>query len=190
MEASGTKKMKRTQAKTKAKSKTKAKAKAWAKRRPRNDAVEPPAAAQHLPPADEPPEVDIVVAGQPAVGPPIAPVGNEVLAGAPVELPPADGAPVELPPAAAQPGQRRIVALMWEDVPCASCGLIAGQIKYDPAPGSRDGPSWIMRVEDPAAPGKWPQFGHYFRTRRTSVVGELAAFATEWVTENHCCPAG
>ena len=148
------------------------------------------AAAQHLPPADEPPEVDIVVAGQPAVGPPIAPVGNEVLAGAPVELPPADGAPVELPPAAAQPGQRRIVALIWEDVPCASCGLIAGQIKYDPAPGNRDGPSWIMRVEDPAAPGKWPQCGHYFRTRLTSVVGELAASATNWVTENHCCLAG
>lgn len=184
------KKKQRAQAKTKAKSKAKAKAKAWAKRRPRNNAVEPPAAAQHLPPADEPPEVDIVAAGQPAVGPPIAPVGNEVLAGAPVELPPADGAPVGLPPAAAQPGQRRSGALLWQDVPCASCGLIAGQIKYDPAPGNRDGPSWIMRVEDPAAPGKWPQCGHYFRTRRTSVVGELAAFATNWVTENHGCPAG
>ena len=84
--------------------------------------------------------------------------------------------------------RRRVLDLQWTEVTCTVCNGIAGQLKFDPAPGNRDGPSWVMRVPDPNT-REWPQQGERFRRRRTSRVGDDDGFARAWIQENRvCCP--
>ena len=78
-------------------------------------------------------------------------------------------------------------ATPWEVVLCVACGSEAGQYKFEPCPGLRDGPSWIMRTANPD--GAWPTCGPRFRTRRTSVVGDSPDFAQNWCQTNRTCCA-
>jgi hypothetical protein len=74
----------------------------------------------------------------------------------------------------------------WETVQCAVCGAEAGQMKLIPLPGLRDGPTWHMRVKDPATL-QWPTHGPRYKTRRTSVVGDSPAHGLEWCRSNRTC---
>ena len=74
----------------------------------------------------------------------------------------------------------------WANVVCATCGNVAGQIKWDPGPGQRDDPTWFMRVR--CADGKWGSKYPEFRRRTTGVVGDSDEFPKGWVQENkNCC---
>jgi len=129
--------------------------------------VAPLLAVLPLPAAVVPPAVDVVVDRN-------APVGAVVPPGQPVQKRARAGPVGPLIP--------------WEPICCDVCHVPAGQIKLEPAPGQRDGPSWVMRVRDPAT-DVWPTQGARFRTRRTSVVGEDDSFAKAWVQKNRtCCP--
>ena len=90
---------------------------------------------------------------------------------------------------AARPVVRRgLPHLLWDVVLCNVCGNEAGQYKFEPAPGGRDGPSWIMRTKEPGTED-WAVRGVRFRTRRTSIVGNSPEFAQTWCQQNRaCCP--
>jgi hypothetical protein len=134
----------------------------------------------------------------PPAPPPLAPPEPEVLPAAPLPgVPAVDVVDDDVPAPAAIPrpvarGARAGPAgpgIPWEFVFCDVCHAQAGQIKLEPSPGMRDGPSWVMRTQDPAEPGAWPAKGPRFRTRRTSVIGEAPTFAKNWVQQNRiCCP--
>ncbi|CAE8673040.1 unnamed protein product, partial [Polarella glacialis] len=122
--------------------------------------------AAAVPPAllPEVPMVDVVVDGS-APGPGPAPAARRARAGAYGPATP------------------------WESVCCDVCHAPAGQIKLEPCPGQRDGPSWVMRTQDRAVPDVWPTQGPRYRARRTSVIGEAPTFARDWVQLNRiCCP--
>ena len=76
----------------------------------------------------------------------------------------------------------------WENVVCTLCGQAAGQVKLEPNPGQRDGPTWHMRTMDPETQ-TWAVSGARHRSRRISVIGEDPQFAISWCKENRiCCP--
>lgn len=70
---------------------------------------------------------------------------------------------------------QRAHAIQWEIVRCSHCGAVAGQVKLDPGPGGRDGPTWNMRVK--LSNGQWAEKAPLFRKRRVSVFGETDAKA-------------
>jgi hypothetical protein len=76
--------------------------------------------------------------------------------------------------------------LTWETVQCDVCGAEGGQMKLNPLPGNRDGPTWHMRVRDPVTL-QWPTSGARIRARRTSVVGDSPAFGLSWCQTNRTC---
>ena len=100
-----------------------------------------------------------------------------------VEDQPVRAAPLVPPVRAGRRAGRLGPAVPWEVVACTLCGQEAGQIRLEPAPGLRDGPTWCMRTKDPAT-GTWAENGPRHRRRRTHIVGESANFAKLWVQEN------
>ena len=78
---------------------------------------------------------------------------------------------------------------VWKDVACNSCDQIAGQVKYDPQPGSRDNATWFMRVRVPGQSSWGSRFPH-FRRRTSQVIGESEDFALDWVQTNKTCCRG
>ena len=103
-----------------------------------------------------------------------------------VEDQPVRAAPLVPPVRAGRRAGRLGPAVPWEVVACTLCGQEAGQIRLEPAPGLRDGPTWCMRTKDPAT-GTWAENGPRHRRRRTHIVGESANFAKLWVQENRVC---
>jgi len=164
------------------------------------------AAAARAAPDPAPPEQDAgPEAGEPE---PAAPLVPEPEPAAPLVVPepaaPVGAAPVIPPVDIVNDAQLRVAAaapqlagvwrgrvgptVPWETIVCALCGQPAGQIKLEPNPGQRDGPTWHMRTVDPATK-TWAVSGPRHRTRRTSVIGEAPIFAMSWCEENRlCCP--
>ena len=115
----------------------------------------------------------------------------------PAEMPDAPAGPeparadsgVEVPPpevAVRGVGPGRGWVNQWSDVDCPSCSALVGQIKYDPAPGSRDQPTWFMRVADEH--GVFPNQGPLFRRRVARFMDEDGA--TTWVLSKKKCGCG
>ena len=73
----------------------------------------------------------------------------------------------------------------WEDVVCPECHKIVGQIKLDPAPGSRDPPTWYMRAAD--RNGIFPSKGPFFKRKVARLIGEGPEGPTQWVMDNRKC---
>jgi hypothetical protein len=145
-------------------------------------------------PEDWPEAVEPVPADAGAEGLALMPAGVEALA---APAPPAVDLVAERPlrPAAARdvpaaPRARpRVPAIEWTVIECNVCHAEAGQIKMELLPGGRDGPTWHMRVSDPATQ-RWAVSGPRYRTRRTTVIGDSPDFATDWVqTNRECCKA-
>ncbi len=74
----------------------------------------------------------------------------------------------------------------WVDVDCDRCGGVAGQIKYHPNPGGRDGPSWYMRVRDPLT-NAWAERAPLRRVLRTTRLDESGDAARDWVKAKRTC---
>lgn len=102
----------------------------------------------------------------------------------------AAGGPPEAPIERAVPKARAAAhdRIPWETVECPVCGTEhVGEFKFDSAPGNRKA-VWIMRVK--LRDGTWPNQGKFFRTRRTSQIGETPEGAKTWIQDNQrCCPA-
>ena len=138
------------------------------------------------------PEVVAPAVAEPSAAPEaLAPDAAEVavLDGAP-QPPAAGAAPGDARPDPAPRGPRaagRGFINAWTDVQCSSCSSVAGQIKLDPFPGSRDAPTWFMRIKQ--ADGSWASKFPGFKRRTTHVIGESEDFPVRWVQENRtCCP--
>jgi len=128
-----------------------------------------------------PDRVDAVVAEPAAAAPEIS--DDTVLA----DLLPRAAAAAAAAPAPAPRVHLRDYVGVWKDVACSSCHQIAGQIKYDPQPGSRDNATWFMRVRLPGSESWGSRFPH-FRRRTSQVIGESEDFALDWVqTTKTCC---
>ena len=95
------------------------------------------------------------------------------------------------PKAAAErpvPRHTRNYTNQWTDVRCDRCNVpIAGQIKFDEAPGQRDKPTWFMRVRE-ADNSLSHSSGKYFSRRLAERVGHTDEFAMEWIRKfKRCC---
>ncbi|CAK9095553.1 unnamed protein product [Durusdinium trenchii] len=125
------------------------------------------------------PEVVAPAVAEPNAAPEaLAPDAAEVavLDGAP-QPPAAGAAPGDARPDPAPRGPRaagRGFINVWTDVQRSSCSSVAGQIKLDPFPGSRDAPTWFMRIKQ--ADGSWASKFPGFRRRTTHVIGESEDF--------------
>ena len=76
----------------------------------------------------------------------------------------------------------------WTDVNCEVCGRVCGQLKLDPNPGSRDPPTWYMRVC--GTNGSWPSKGPTFKRSIVSVMGNTDVRVRAWIQRNRkCCEA-
>ena len=82
------------------------------------------------------------------------------------------------------------------DISCPHCNTICGQIKLVPNPGTRDEPTWSMRVKQD---GEWPTKGRFFRRRLARLInddpddGNNPEGARKWVMQMQmktCCDAG
>ena len=103
---------------------------------------------------------------------------------------PADGPRPADEPAVAGPARERKPfldeLLRWTDVRCGVCHQPAGQFKYHPCPGGRDGPVWYMRVKD-AATGQWAERCPWSICRRTTTTSEDASWPLQWIDRNKTC---
>jgi hypothetical protein len=73
-------------------------------------------------------------------------------------------------------------------VSCEVCGRVCGQLKLDPNPGSRDPPTWYMRVC--GTDGSWPSKGPTFKRSIVSVMGNTDVRVRAWIQRNRkCCEA-
>ena len=152
-----------------------------------SEAPEAPMPAEHIPSEDAPEVVQALEAPhfEAVAVPPVAPLEAE-------ELVAPEALGLEAPPVAEAHGLRgprgpgRGYVNVWEDVQCPDCSKICGQIKLDPTPGSRDPPTWYMRVCDPH--GVFPSKGPFFKRRVARLIGEGPEGPTHWVMENkRCC---
>ena len=89
------------------------------------------------------------------------------------------------------PGRHRgppvLPPLIYTTIACQRCGAAAGQVKYHPAPGLRDGPSWYLRVWDPASGGWGNKRPHRTVLRENAERTEV--WARQWVQDHRtCCP--
>lgn len=73
----------------------------------------------------------------------------------------------------------------WTDVSCEVCGRVCGQLKLDPNPGSRDPPTWYMRVC--GTDGSWPSKGPTFKRSIVSVMGNTDVRVRAWIQRNRKC---
>ena len=85
-------------------------------------------------------------------------------------------------------------AVQWTVISCPHCNTICGQIKLVPNPGTRDEPTWSMRVRQD---GEWPSKGRFFKRRLARLInddpddGNNPEGARTWVMQmKTCCDAG
>ena len=93
------------------------------------------------------------------------------------------GAAPPLPPQPEAPGQARGPNLLphyleWEQQTCPNCGRVAGELKWLPHPGGRDGESWHVRVVDGS--------GH-MGTHAMGPVGLSRADVEQWIVATSLC---
>jgi len=161
----------RPRAKGKAKAAGKAAAKAAAAGPP-----EPPAAGSQ-PPA----------AGPPAAGPPEPPAvpPEPPGPGEPAVPPPP---PIPVPPALAAHVRAASFGLTagWDDIYCNKCRNLAGQKKFSPQPGLRDGETWYMRCFD-YVENSWPTRKPGYRAKRQSTMQSAELEIQTWVQSNRSC---
>ena len=82
----------------------------------------------------------------------------------------------------------------WTDISCPHCNTICGQIKLVPNTGTRDEPTWSMRVKQD---GEWPSKGRFFKRRLERLInddpddGNNPEGAKKWVMQmKTCCDTG
>lgn len=180
--------------------------------RPRRPRIQPPAPLQDLPAhplalcdglPPEPAAIVLAGATQPSeIGAPalaaepgaiqLSEIGAPALVGEPGSQIAAPDTLVPLGPAVHSRGPR-LVALIWTDFPCPVCHKVAGQYKFHPSPGGRDGASWLMRVWDRGAM-KWGHKLPLSRTQRESTMTEEdgtlidpETYVQRWITNSKTC---
>jgi len=119
----------------------------------------------------------------PAVLPPPAPEpGVPEPPGAPPPLPPPMGPDVAAHIRAANYGN----TTGWDDILCDRCHCLAGQKKYNAAPGMRDGETWYMRCFNYVG-NSWPVKLPGYRAKRHSTMQDAEGFIHSWVQSNRSC---
>ena len=99
---------------------------------------------------------------------------------------PAPAEPSESQEPAAHPHGPPVLehTVRWSPELCVHCGKVAGEWKYYPNPGGRDGASWAMRCVDPE--GKMGTHTPFKRTIRDNVMDN--AEVIQWIHRTtNCC---